>query len=283
MSGVLYLVATPIGNLGDFSPRAVDTLKNADFIAAEDTRVSAKLLNYFGVQKPLVSYHEHNHKSAGDAIVKRVLSGETCALITDAGTPAISDPGEDLVRLCAENEIQVIAIPGCCAAIDALAVSGMPTGRFTFEGFLSVNQKNRRERLNSLRGETRTMIFHEAPHKLRATLADLLEYFGENRKIALCRELTKIHEEVTRTTLGQALEYYQENAPRGEYVLIIHGAEIQSTPEMSMEEAVKEIISIYQSGARLKDAVRQVAERTGWPKNPLYQSASRFLPRDDKI
>ena len=283
MSGVLYLVATPIGNLGDFSPRAVDTLKNADFIAAEDTRVSAKLLNYFGVQKPLVSYHEHNHKSAGDAIVKRVLSGETCALITDAGTPAISDPGEDLVRLCAENEIQVIAIPGCCAAIDALAVSGMPTGRFTFEGFLSVNQKNRRERLNSLRGETRTMIFHEAPHKLRATLADLLEYFGENRKIALCRELTKIHEEVTRTTLGQALEYYQENAPRGEYVLIIHGAEIQSTPEMSMEEAVKEIISIYQSGARLKDAVRQVAERTGWPKNPLYQSALRFLPRDDKI
>ncbi len=283
MSGVLYLVATPIGNLGDFSPRAVDTLKNADFIAAEDTRVSAKLLNYFGVQKPLVSYHEHNHKSAGDAIVKRVLSGETCALITDAGTPAISDPGEDLVRLCAENEIQVIAIPGCCAAIDALAVSGMPTGRFTFEGFLSVNQKNRRERLNSLRGETRTMIFHEAPHKLRATLADLLEYFGENRKIALCRELTKIHEEVTRTTLGQALEYYQENAPRGEYVLIIHGAEIQSTPEISMEEAVKEIISIYQSGARLKDAVRQVAERTGWPKNPLYQSALRFLPRDDKI
>ena len=189
MAGTLYLVATPIGNLGDLSPRAVETLRTADFIAAEDTRVSVKLLNHFGIKKSLVSYHEHNHVTAGQAILSRLLAGESCALVTDAGTPAISDPGEDLVRLCGQQDITVQAIPGCCAAVNALAVSGLPTGRFTFEGFLTVNKKSRRERLEQLRTEERTMIFHEAPHKLRTTLADMLEVLGD-RPVALCRELT---------------------------------------------------------------------------------------------
>ena len=199
MSGTLYLVATPIGNLGDFSPRAAETLGAVDFIAAEDTRVSVKLLNHFQIKKPLVSYHEHNHAAAGQAILQRLLAGESCALVTDAGTPAISDPGEDLVRLCAENGVEVLSIPGCCAAVNALAVSGLPTGRFTFEGFITVNKKSRRERLDSLKNEERTMIFHEAPHKLRATLEDLRETFGPDRRVALCRELTKLHEETVRT------------------------------------------------------------------------------------
>ena len=283
MSGILYLVATPIGNLGDFSPRAVDTLKNADFIAAEDTRVSAKLLNYFGIQKPLISYHEHNHKSAGEMILKRVLNGETCALVTDAGTPAKADPGEDLVRLCAENNINIIAVPGCCAAIDALAVSGMPTGRFTFEGFLSVNKKSRREHLNSLRDETRTMIFHEAPHKLRATLMDFQEIFGPDRPIALCRELTKIHEETVRTTVGEAVKYYQENAPRGEYVLVLRGADENNKNNYNnLEKALRDVLSLRDDGARLKDAARRIADETGLPKNTLYQAALKYISPDDK-
>ena len=233
MSGTLYLVATPIGNLGDFSPRAAETLKAADFIAAEDTRVSVKLLNHFQIKKPMVSYHEHNHVTAGQAILRRLLAGESCALVTDAGTPAISDPGEDLVRLCAENNVTVFCIPGCCAAVTALAVSGLPTGRFTFEGFLTVNKKSRREHLDSLRAETRTMIFHEAPHKLRTTLADLIAAFGPERRVALCRELTKLHEETLRTTLGGAAAYYRENAPKGEYVLVVAGAEPETEPPVS--------------------------------------------------
>ena len=224
MSGTLYLVATPIGNLGDFSPRAVDTLENADFIAAEDTRVSMKLLNHFGIKKPLVSYHEHNHVTAGQSILSRLLAGETCALVTDAGTPAISDPGEDLVRLCAENGVPVYSIPGCCAAVSALAVSGLPTGRFTFEGFLTVNKKSRRERLEQLKSEERTMIFHEAPHKLRTTLADLRDAFGPERRISLCREMTKLHEETMRCTIGEAVDYYELTEPKGEYVLVVAGA-----------------------------------------------------------
>ena len=215
MSGTLYLVGTPIGNLGDLSVRALETLRSADFIAAEDTRVTAKLLNHFEIKKPCVSYYEHNKYASGEKIVARLLTGETCALVTDAGMPAISDPGEDLVRLCAENGVEVRAIPGCCAAVNALAVSGLPTGRFTFEGFLTVNKKSRREHLNSLKDETRTMIFHEAPHKLRTTLNDLMEAFGPDRRISLCRELTKLHEEVLRFTLAEAVAYYEENAPKG--------------------------------------------------------------------
>ena len=206
MAGILYLVATPIGNLGDFSPRAVETLAQADFIAAEDTRVSVKLLNHFDIKKPLVSYHEHNRAAAGQAILTRLLSGETCALVTDAGTPAISDPGQELVTLCAENGVTVQAIPGCCAAVAALAVSGLDTRRFTFEGFLPSGRKERRAALEELTGETRTMVFHEAPHRLRQTLADMAELLGD-RPAALCRELTKLHEDTVRTTLAQVAAY----------------------------------------------------------------------------
>ena len=214
MAGMLYLVATPIGNLGDLSPRAVETLAGADFIAAEDTRVSVKLLNHFDIKKPLVSYHEHNRAAAGQAILTRLLGGEICALVTDAGTPAISDPGQELVALCAENGVTVQSIPGCCAAIAALAVSGLDTRRFTFEGFLPSGKKERRMALEELTGEARTMVFHEAPHRLRATLADMAEVLGD-RPVALCRELTKLHEDTVRTTLAQAAAYYAANEPRG--------------------------------------------------------------------
>ncbi|MBR3571013.1 MAG: 16S rRNA (cytidine(1402)-2'-O)-methyltransferase [Oscillibacter sp.] len=273
MPGTLYLVATPIGNLGDFSPRAVDTLNAADFIAAEDTRVSVKLLNHFGIQKPLVSYREHNHVAAGQAILRRLLSGENCALVTDAGTPAVSDPGEDLVRLCAENGVAVFSIPGCCAAVSALAVSGLPTGRFAFEGFLTVNKKSRRERLEALRTEERTMIFHEAPHKLRATLADLRDAFGAERRVALCREMTKLHEETLRMTLGEAVAYYESAAPRGEYVLVVEGAPPTTETALSLSDALAEVAELRRGGERLKDAAAQVAKKSGFPRNRLYAAA----------
>lgn len=275
MSGTLYLVATPIGNLGDFSPRAVETLEAVDFIAAEDTRVSVKLLNHFQIKKPLVSYHQHNHVTAGKAILERLLGGESCALVTDAGTPAISDPGEELVRLCAENGVEVLSIPGCCAAVNALAVSGLPTGRFTFEGFLSVNKKARREHLASLENETRTMIFHEAPHKLLSTLEDLATAFGPDRPVALCRELTKLHEETIRTTLGQAADRWQDTAPKGEFVLVVAGRPPRQEAAMTVEEAVERVLVLRDQGVRLKDAARQVAEATGLSKNELYAAALR--------
>ena len=273
MAGTLYLVATPIGNLGDFSPRAAETLESVDFIAAEDTRVSVKLLNHFQIKKPLVSYHEHNHVTAGRAILGRLLAGESCALVTDAGTPAISDPGEDLVRLCGENGVSVIAVPGCCAAVNALAVSGLPTGRFTFEGFLTVNKKSRREHLESLRDEERTMIFHEAPHKLRTTLQDLCAVFGPERRIALCRELTKLHEETWRTTLGEAAARYEENTPKGEYVLVVAGKERSREAAVTLEEGTAQVLALLDQGAKLKDAAREVAEHTGLSKNELYAAA----------
>ena len=272
MAGILYLVATPIGNLGDLSPRAVDTLKAVDFIAAEDTRVSLRLLNHFDIKKPLVSYHEHNRAAAGAAILERLLGGESCALVTDAGTPAISDPGEDLVRLCGENGVTVQAIPGCCAAICALAVSGLATERFCFEGFLSANKKERRERLRELAGEERTLLFHEAPHKLRPTLADMLELLGD-RPVALCRELTKLHEETLRTTLAQAVELYREREPRGEYVLVVAGAPREKGPSISMNEALQRVLALREEGLRMKEAVRQVADETGLSRNDLYNAA----------
>ena len=271
MSGTLYLIATPIGNLGDLSPRAAAALEEVDFIAAEDTRVTMKLLRHLGVRKPMVSYHEHNKASAGPAILSRLMAGESCALATDAGTPAISDPGEDLVRLCAGNGVTVQAIPGCCALISALAVSGLPTGRFTFEGFLSVNKKERRERLLSLAAEERTMIFYEAPHRLRTTLADLLEAFGD-RPAALCRELTKLHEETRRTTLAQAVERYQEQDPRGEFVLVVAGREPVKEAAVSLEEGVRMVLDRREAGERMKDAVRQVAAATGLSRNELYDA-----------
>ena len=271
MAGTLYLVATPIGNLGDFSPRGVETLQTADFIAAEDTRVSVKLLNHFGIKKPLVSYHEHNRAAAGQAILARLLAGESCALVTDAGTPAISDPGEDLVRLCGENGATVEAIPGCCAAICALAVSGLPTGRFTFEGFLSANKKERRTALLKLKCEERTMVFHEAPHKLRATLADMAEILGD-RPAALCRELTKLHEETLRTTLLQAAELYREKEPRGEYVLVVAGAQPAEEPAVSLEEGVRQVQRLREAGMKMKEAVRTVSAQTELNKNDLYEA-----------
>lgn len=271
MAGTLYLVATPIGNLGDFSPRGVETLQAADFIAAEDTRVSVKLLNHFGIKKPLVSYHEHNRAAAGQAILARLLAGESCALVTDAGTPAISDPGEGLVRLCGENGVTVEAIPGCCAAICALAVSGLPTGRFTFEGFLSANKKERRTALLKLKNEERTMVFHEAPHKLRATLADMAEILGD-RPAALCRELTKLHEETLRTTLLQAVELYREKEPRGEYVLVVAGAQPTEEPAISLEEGVRQVQRLREADIKMKEAVRTVSAQTELNKNDLYEA-----------
>lgn len=273
MSGTLYLVATPIGNLGDFSPRAVETLEAVDFIAAEDTRVSVKLLNHFEIKKPLVSYHQHNHVTAGQAILSRLLGGESCALVTDAGTPAISDPGEELVRLCADNGVEVLSIPGCCAAVNALAISGLPTGRFTFEGFLSVNKKTRREHLAALENEERTMIFHEAPHKLLSTLEDLSAAFGPERPVALCRELTKLHEETIRTTLGQAADHWRDTAPKGEFVLVVAGRPPRQEAAMTVEEAVERVLALRDGGMRLKDAAREVADATGLSKNELYAAA----------
>ena len=275
MSGTLYLVPTPIGNLGDISPRAADTLAQVDFIAAEDTRVTVKLLNHLELKKPMVSYYRHNTQQSGQAILSRLLSGESCALVTDAGTPAVSDPGEDLVALCAAHDVDVVAIPGPCALITALSVSGLPTGRFTFEGFLAMNRKNRRAHLDALRTEQRTMIFYEAPHKLTATLADLAKTFGPDRRIALCRELTKLHEEVRRTTLAQAAAWYAQNPPRGEFVLVVEGVpEAGDTSEQAGPEAgLARVEALLAQGLSLRDAARQAAAETGVPKNRLYQLA----------
>lgn len=272
MSGMLYLVPTPIGNLGDISPRCRKTLAEADFIAAEDTRVTLKLLNYLEIKKPLVSYYEHNKNESGPRIVQRILAGETCALVSDAGSPAISDPGEDLVRLCSEADIPISAIPGPCAAISALSISGLPTGRFCFEGFLSINKKSRQEHLSGLKNETRTMIFYEAPHKLTRTLDDLAAAFGAGRRISLCRELTKLHEQVVRTTLGEACALYAQTPPRGEFVLIVDGAQPVEEAALSLEDAVALALDAIKSGASKKDAVRQAAADTGFAKNLLYDA-----------
>lgn len=273
MSGTLYLVATPIGNLGDFSPRGAETLAQADFIAAEDTRVTVKLLNHLGLKKPMVSYHRHNSDTGGEYILSRLLAGESCALVTDAGTPAISDPGEDLVRLCGEQGVTVVDIPGPCALISALALSGLPTGRFAFEGFLAMNKKNRRTHLESLAGEERTMIFYEAPHKLQGTLGDLVEAFGPDRRISLCRELTKLHEEVVRTTLGAALAHYEQTPPRGEFVLVVEGAAPCEETVFTMETGLARVAQLRQEGASLRDAVRTAAKEQGLSRGGLYQLA----------
>ena len=273
MPGMLYLVPTPIGNLGDISLRCRQTLEAADFIAAEDTRVTLKLLNHLGIKKSLVSYYEHNKAFKGDIILERILAGETCALVSDAGSPAISDPGEDLVKQCAEAGITVCAIPGPCAAITALSISGQATGRFCFEGFLSTSKKSRREHLDALKGETRTMIFYEAPHKLLSTLEDLQEAFGPDRGISLCRELTKLHEEVVRTTLSQAVERYTQNPPKGEFVLIVAGAEPEVKEVPSETDAAARVAQLMADGLSRKDAVKQTAKELGLPKNVVYDIA----------
>ena len=273
MAGMLYLVPTPIGNLGDISQRCRETLEAADFIAAEDTRVSLKLLNHLNIKKPLVSYYEHNRAESGQRILERLLAGETCALVSDAGSPAISDPGEDLVALCAQNGVTVSAIPGPCAVITALSMSGLPTGRFTFEGFLSTNKKNRQEHLQFLAAEQRTMVFYEAPHKLTNTLNDLLAAFGPERRISLCRELTKLHEEVIRTTLQGAVDYYREQDPRGEYVLVLEGAAPPPVTELTLEDALALVAEKLAQGLSRKDAVKLVSKETGFAKNALYDAA----------
>lgn len=277
MSGKLYIVSTPIGNLGDFSPRARETLEAVDFIAAEDTRVGAKLLAHFGVKKPQISYFEHNRREKGEYIAGRIAAGESCALITDAGTPAVSDPGCDLVALCAERGVEVVSVPGCCAAIAALSVAGMECGRFTFEGFLSVNKKSRREHLDELKAERRTMVFYEAPHKLVATLRDMLAAWGD-RPVALCREITKLHEEVRRATLSEALDYYTQNAPRGEFVLVIGGATIcNEKPAPDATFLLDEVSRLIENGFGLMQAVRTTAAEHSVSKNALYRlAAERF-------
>ena len=273
MSAMLYLVPTPIGNLSDISERCREVLAQADFIAAEDTRVTLRLLNHLELKKPLVSYYEHNKAASGPRIVERILAGETGALVSDAGSPAISDPGEDIVRQCAEQGIDVQVIPGPCAAIAALAVSGLPTQQFCFEGFLAVSGKTRREHLQRLQGETRTMIFYEAPHKLLRTLGDLRDTFGSEREITLARELTKLHEQTLRTTLDGAVAYFTENAPKGEFVLVLRGAPERSEPEVTAEQAL-EIVARYRSeGRALKEACKLAAADTGFGKNELYQMA----------
>ena len=270
-TGKLYVVATPIGNLGDFSPRAIETLETVDFIAAEDTRVGAKLLNKFEIKKPQVSYFEHNRRTKGDYILSRLLEGESCAIITDAGTPAISDPGVDLVDLCAQNGVEVVAVPGCSAVVAALSISGMACGRFTFEGFLPVPKKERRAHLEEVKTEKRTMVFYEAPHKLQRTLQDMLECWGD-RKIALCREITKLHEECFRTTLSEAIAHYEEHPPRGEFVLVIEG---YTEVEAPVEEAdlLAQVQALVEGGMPLMGAVKQVAKANGASKNKLYQEA----------
>ena len=272
MAGTLYLVGTPIGNLGDLSPRARETLEAVDFIAAEDTRVSLKLLNHFGIKKPLICYFEHNRAEMGEKLLSRLLAGESCALVTDAGMPAISDPGEDIVRQCAEHGIPVTAAPGPSALVTALALSGLPTQRFCFEGFLAVSGKHRREHLESLRAETRTIILYEAPHKLQRTLQDLLDTLGD-RPLALCRELTKLHEEVLRTTLSGALEKYASEPPRGEYVLVLAGKPETAAPELSEAEALALVRRYRAEGKSLREACRLASADSGCGKNELYRLA----------
>lgn len=278
LPSTLYLVATPIGNLADLSERAIKVLTEVDFIAAEDTRNTGHLLSYLGIRKPLISYFEHNKRERGEVIAERLVAGESCALVTDAGTPAISDPGEDLVALCASRGIAVTSIPGCCAGITALTLSGLPTGRFCFEGFLSMNRTERRRHLEELKRERRTMIFHEAPHKLIATLADLAETFGGERRIALCRELTKRNEEVLRMTLREANEHYATHAPRGEYVLIVEGATEDATtdePIFWSNLSIPDHVAYHMAcGLDRKEAIKATAKDRSLPKNEVYKAVA---------
>ncbi|MCI2105603.1 MAG: 16S rRNA (cytidine(1402)-2'-O)-methyltransferase [Intestinimonas sp.] len=275
MTGTLYLVPTPIGNLGDISQRAADTLSAVDFIAAEDTRVTIKLLNHLEIKKPMVSYYRHNTETGGAAVLNRLLAGENCALVTDAGTPAISDPGEELVAQCAASGVPVVPLPGPCAFVTALSASGLPTGRFTFEGFLPMNKKNRNTQIEQLKHEIRTMIFYEAPHKLSATLKDLCDVFGADRRIALCREMTKLHEEIRRTTLGEAVAWFSdaEHLARGEFVLVIEGECPQGKEEATLEDGLARVEQLRAGGESLRDAVRKASSGLSLPRSLLYNLA----------
>ena len=275
MSGKLYVVGTPIGNLGDMSPHAVETLKKADFIAAEDTRVTVKLLNHFDIKKEMLAYYEHNKNQKGNLILERIQNGESCALVSDAGMPAISDPGEDLVREARNLDIEIESVPGPCALVTALAISGLPTGRFCFEGFLSMNKIGRRQHLTELKTEKRTMIFYEAPHKLLNTLKDMLEYFGD-REIALVKELTKIHEKVIRTTFSEAIDLYTENPPKGEFVLIVTGAK-EETEEYTLEDAVKIAKDLTDKGESSSFAAKEATKVTGIKKGDIYKQLLELI------
>ena len=270
MSNILYVVGTPIGNMSDISPRAVETLEAVDFIAAEDTRVTVKLLNHFGIKKPMVSYFEHNKHDKGEKIIDRILAGESCAIVTDAGMPCISDPGEDLIRQCEEAGIRTVVVPGPSAAISALAVSGLETGRFTFEGFLSVNKKSRSEHLESLLSERRTMIFYEAPHKLAHTLNDFYTTFG-SRKLTIARELTKLHEEIIRTTTEEAAAKYADGSLKGEIVLILEGRKDAEASEVSLADAVAYAETLIEGGMRPTEAAKEAAAMAGLKKNDIYK------------
>ena len=280
MSGKLYVVGTPIGNLSDFSERGREALEKADFIAAEDTRVTLKLLNHFGIKKEMVSYYEHNKRDKGEFIINRILKGESCALVSDAGMPAISDPGEELVRAAHGAGVTVESVPGPCALVTALAISGMPSGRFCFEGFLSVNKISRRKHLDELKDEKRTMIFYEAPHKLPATLKDMLAAFGD-RRAALVRELTKIHETVFRTTLSEAAEYYEQTPPKGEFVLIIEGKQ-EEEEVCSLENAAELAKKLMEGGSSLSAAAKEAAEATGVKKSEIYKILLDSKKADDR-
>ena len=272
LGATLYLVATPIGNLGDISERAKKVLSEVDFIAAEDTRNSAKLLNILGIRREIISYHEHNKRESGERIIARLALGESCALITDAGMPAISDPGEDLVKLCYQNGIAVTVVPGACALVTALALSGFSTKRFAFEGFLPANAGEKRARLDAVCRDTRTLIFYEAPHKLRPTLATLCEAFGKDRKISLCRELTKLNEEAREFTLEGAMEYYESNEPRGEYVLIVEGAKETEKASPLCELTPTEHVKFYEeTGFARMDAIKKAARERGISKSEMYK------------
>ena len=271
VGGMLYLVATPIGNLSDLSPRAIKVLSEVDFVAAEDTRNSGLLLSRFDISKPMVSYFEHNKRERGEVIVERILAGESCALVTDAGTPAISDPGEDIVALCAERGVPVTSIPGACAAVTALSVSGLPTGRFVFEGFITTVKNDRRERLLELSTEKRTLILYEAPHKLRTTLSDLLKYWGD-RRISLCREITKLNEEILRTTIAKAVELYETTDPRGEYVLVVEGAkDAPAAQDGYPEDPQQHVQALMESGMDRMDAIKSAAKERGMSKGAFYK------------
>lgn len=280
MAGTLYIVATPIGNLNDMTPRAAATFGSVDFVAAEDTRVTLKLLNHLGLKKPLVSYYEHNSKEKGQYILDRIAAGESCALCSDAGMPAISDPGEEIVRDALAQGIPVVPVPAASACVTALAVSGQDTSRFVFEGFLPVAAKPRKQRLESLAGETRTMIFYEAPHKLRGTLEDLEKTFGGQRSITLTRELTKLHEEIRKTTLEEACTYYQENAPRGEYVLVVAGGEAETTlqEQITLEQAAQAARRLMEEGMPPSAAAKKAAQGTAFSKSQVY----RLLIKEDE-
>ena len=271
MAGKLYVVGTPIGNLSDFSPRGAATLSEVDFIAAEDTRVTVKLLNHLGISKPMLSYYEHNKRERGGEIMERILAGENCALVSDAGMPAISDPGEELVALAYELGVSVESVPGPTAMATALSISGMKSGRFCFEGFLSVNKPSRKAHLKELEKEPRTMVFYEAPHKLPATLKDMYASFGD-RKIAIARELTKLHEEVIHTTLSQAASLYDdEKKARGEFVLIIDGYTPEKEEEFTLEQAVEIAREYVEKGNPTSVAAKLAAGDTGFKKGDIYK------------